>query len=123
MAELLVERGRQVVVVHGDDKPGSELAIVRRWRVLHTLREAGVELCLQTRVLEIKAGHALLANNDGEFQLDYDSVVIAAGARADQSLAQRLAQGHNRVETIGDCDTLGYIEGAIASANALARRL
>ncbi|MNG24534.1 hypothetical protein D3C84_1092730 [compost metagenome] len=44
-----------------------------------------------------------------------DSVVLASGAEPDDSLARSLAASGLPVIRIGDCDQLGYIEGAIRS--------
>ncbi|MGH8437365.1 MAG: FAD-dependent oxidoreductase, partial [Pseudomonas sp.] len=41
LAEFLIERGRQVCVLESGSHLGRELAIVRRWRVLHGIREHG----------------------------------------------------------------------------------
>lgn len=45
-----------------------------------------------------------------------NSVVLAVGASSDHSLANSLNDNGFNAITIGDCDNLGYIEGALRSA-------
>ena len=50
-----------------------------------------------------------------------DSVVLASGATPDTTLADALSSAGLKVVSIGDCQSLGYIEGAIAAGNRAAR--
>lgn len=117
LAEFLVERGRRVSVLEPGQNLGRELSIVRRWRVLDTLQRHDVPMLTQCQVQSIDQQAVHYLNADGEqCSLSADSVVLAIGAGPDDRLANGLADSGITVQRIGDCDDLGYIEGAIRSA-------
>jgi hypothetical protein len=62
---------------------------------------------------------------DGEVRMvAADNVIVAMGASGDNALAETLRAAGFAVETVGDCNGVGYIEGAIrGAADAVARLL
>lgn len=117
LAEFLAERGRSVSVVEPTESLGRELSIVRRWRVLDNLRKHSVAMHRQTSVVAIDQCQVhCLDENGGAFSLPADSVVIALGAAPQGDLAEQLARSGIAVSRIGDCNEVGYIEGALRSA-------
>lgn len=124
LAEFLIERGRKVTVLEPGPSLGAELSIVRRWRVLDQLNAHHVPLLTQSTVSRIDQKHVHYTDKDGnEQRVAADSVVLAVGASADHSLANTLKQQGFNAITIGDCDTLGYIEGALKTATDAALSL
>ncbi|TCD21342.1 FAD-dependent oxidoreductase [Pseudomonas sp. IC_126] len=124
LAEFLIERGRQVAVLEPGSNLGRELAIVRRWRVLDNLRSHEVPLLTGISVERIRDNDIDYRDANGERQqLPADSVVLAIGAEPDDTLATSLEAAGLNVQRIGDCGELGYIDGAIHSATAVALRL
>lgn len=114
LAEFLVARDRQVVILEEGPDLGWELPIVRRWRVLHALREHGVVLHTQVKVLEIKAKSLRYMDAEEHYhELGVDSVVLAVGARPDDTLARSLESAGVPIVSVGDGAELGYIEGAV----------
>ena len=120
LAEFLLQRGRQVTVLEEGEKFAVELAVVRRWRVLHELREHGAVLVNNTRVIAI-VGHSLqLQGSTGEQgsageqrSITADTVILAAGAQANSQLTDVLEAGGIEYHRVGDCSGVGYIQGAI----------
>ncbi len=123
LAEYLAHRGRQVTVIEPGEKFGIELSVVRRWRVLHDLESLGVQLIKSATINEItRAG--VRCDVDGESQtVAADQVIIAMGAQADLRLQQALVERGLAASAVGDCQNVGYIEGALKSARELAVRL
>lgn len=117
LAEFLAQRGRTVTVVDDAAKFGKGLQIVRRWRVLQELRDLGVALVPKVSGIEIGVNVVRgVPDNGVAEQWPADHVIIAKGAEADQRLAEELADAGFNVTAIGDCDSIGFIEGAIRSA-------
>ncbi len=121
LAEFLLARGRQVSVLEESDKPGRELSIVRRWRVLEAVETHGT-LHRQASVTRIGKREVEWRDAEGaEQRTPADSVVLATGAEADDSLARELAGCGVPVHVAGDCAGVNYIEGAMHDGNRVGR--
>jgi 2,4-dienoyl-CoA reductase (NADPH2) len=124
LAEFLSDRGRDVCVLEEGDCLAAEMAPPRRWRVLHRLREAGVQLKTGARVTAIDDAGVHYRDGDGPSSVARaDSVILAADTRDDREGAQRFADLAPEVFVIGDCDGLGYIQGAILDGARAAHRI
>jgi len=121
LAEFLLARGRHVTVLEPGDRAGRELSIVRRWRVLDAVISHGT-LKLKATVREITRDAVIWQDAEGaEQRLPADSVVLAIGAEADDSVASALAGCGVPIERIGDCASVSYIEGAMHDGNRAGR--
>ena len=121
LAEFLLARGRQVTVLEPGTHPGSELPIVRRWRVVEAVTEHGA-LKLKATVHEITRDAVLWQDASGaEQRTPADSVVLAIGAEADDRVATALSAFGVPVQRIGDCAGVNYIEGAMHDGNRVGR--
>lgn len=124
LAEFLLERGREVTVLDPGTHPGTELPIVRRWRVYDAVKAHG-KLLMQANVTRIDRKEVVWTDKKGEeYRTPADSVVLAIGAEADSAVADQL-QSITRIplRRIGDCNDLGYIEGAMHSGHQAGRDL
>lgn len=122
LAEFMSERGREVVVLEEGRDFAAEMAHPRRWRLLHDLREHGVELVANARVLEIAKGairfEVTKRSRDGETttqtrEFAADTVVVATGLEGNPALVASFEGLAPVVEAIGDCTGVGYLEGAM----------
>lgn len=125
LAEFLAERGRKVTIIEPGVSFGKELMMVRRWRLMDTLRHLNVTLLSSSQLLEITPGQVRYRTAYGQEQCRRaDTVVIALGAKpSGEALTASLQASCKEVHCIGDALDLGYIEGAIRTGNALARAL
>lgn len=120
LAEYLAHRGRQVTVIDSAPRPGAGLYLVRRMRLLHELRELGVVLVNRADGIAIDEGAVSYTNYRGQQrQVMADDVIVAQGATGDSSLAEQLREQGLTAHSIGDCNGVGYIEGAMESAAEL----
>ncbi len=123
LAEFLVGRDRDVTVLEPTDKPGRELSIVRRWRVLDAVEHHAV-LHRQATVTAFTATDVRWTNAEGaEQRTPADSVIVALGADTDDSVAQLLRDCGAAVYRVGDCRATGYIEGALRDGFLIGREL
>ncbi|MBS0469401.1 MAG: FAD-dependent oxidoreductase, partial [Proteobacteria bacterium] len=122
LAEFLLARGRQVTVLEPGTHPGTELPIVRRWRVVEAVQAHG-QLHLQAQVQRIERKQVLWLDKKGQEQrTEADSVVLALGAEPDAGVAEQLqALTSVPVQRLGDSATLGYIEGAMHTGHLAGR--
>lgn len=121
LAEFLLARDREVTVLEPTDKPGRELSIVRRWRVLDTVESHG-RLHRQASVRSIGKDAVLWTDAQGaEQRTEADSVILALGTQPDDSVAQTLATSGVPVQRIGDCRDTGLILGAVLDGHNAGR--
>ena len=116
LAEFLVERGRKVKVLEPTGSLGPNLSIVRRSRVVHLLKEHGVDLLINVEIKEIRGQEVFVYHEDTDKTFKMDQVIIALGANPNLSLSRMLSKINIPHTTIGDCASIGYIHGAIGDA-------
>lgn len=116
LAEFLTERGRKVTVI--DQLPfGSGLTLLRRMRIMEALTEHGVGLHVGATDIAIGAKEVTFKDAQGAAQsVLADNVIIAKGATGDLGVAEKLRAAGFKVTTAGDCNGVGYIEGAMRGA-------
>jgi len=124
LAEFLCERGREVCVLEEGETLAVEMALPRRWRVLHGLRRHGVALVTGVRVEEITDDGVVYTATDGaRSTAPAETVILTTGAEANLGLAEALQELGVEVHLLGDCSGVGYIEGAILDAARVARAI
>ncbi|MCB1678416.1 MAG: FAD-dependent oxidoreductase [Halioglobus sp.] len=123
LAEYLVERGRKITVLEPGPDLGAELAIVRRARVLHQLREHGATIHKSVDAIEITPDSVRYELKNEPQSTPCKQVIIAMGAQPDDSLPAQLSGGSAQVHQIGDCHSVGYIDGAILDARKLVQQI
>jgi 2,4-dienoyl-CoA reductase-like NADH-dependent reductase (Old Yellow Enzyme family) len=124
LAEFLHERGREVTVLEPAPRMGKGLLLVRRMRLIAELREHGVALHGGVNDLVIGESHVSFTAIGGEARMvAADNVIVAMGASGDNLLADNLRAAGFTVETVGDCNGVSYIEGAIRGAADTVSRL
>ena len=125
LAEYLVERRRRVTVLEPGPELGAKLSLVRRARVLHQLRENDVEIIENAEITAIEHSRVVY-NKDGETgSSNCKQVIIAMGAQPDNRLVKQLENFalSGTVHSIGDCERIGYIDGAILAARKVVQNM
>ena len=123
LAEFLVERGRKVTVLEPSKTFSPELSIVRRARVLHELAAHGCELVRKAEDIVCDRYTVNYRVGEAEQRAPADTVIIALGASGDHTLANAVAAAGYDTYRVGDCDAVGYIDGAMHSARAVTKQL
>jgi len=124
LAEFLCERGREVSVLEEGRTLGVEMALPRRWRALHGLRERGVALLTGVRTEEITDEGVVYSAEDGARSTTLaDTVILATHPGENLALARALEDLGVEIHLLGDCQGIGYIEGAMMDAGRIARTI
>jgi pyruvate/2-oxoglutarate dehydrogenase complex dihydrolipoamide dehydrogenase (E3) component len=123
LAEFLAERGRDVTVLESGPHLGLPMAMPRRWAAVRAAAARGVGLERNAVVKAIDAHQVTYCVGDEIYSVAADDVLVASGVQADHSFAEMLSQAGFDVRTIGDAAEVGYIDGAIHAAWALAEKL
>jgi 2,4-dienoyl-CoA reductase (NADPH2) len=124
LAEFLAEHGRAVTVLEESGVFAPELQLVRRWRALYECDRFNVTRIAHVSDFSIEADCIRYRTGSGQLRaLPADHVILAAGASGDLQLAKQLKTAGFDVHPVGDCNGLGYIEGAILDGNTIGRAL
>ena len=93
------------------------MLLVRRMRILAELKEHGVSLQPGASDIVIEKDAVRFTDAAGVAQsVPADHVIVAKGAEGNLALAERLRAEGFTVETAGDANGVGYIEGAMRGA-------
>ncbi len=124
LAEFLRHRGRTVTVIDDIPRFGAGMPIVRRYRMLHELKEMGVPLLRGVQDIGIGERSVNYLTDTGQRRsIGTDHVIVAKGARGDLTLATALRGAGLDVFTVGDCEGVGYIDGAMKGAAVAAEAI
>lgn len=94
--------------------------LVGRWRYVHEAREAGIGLEPGARVREITPEAVLWTDEDGKSQsTPADRVLVSSGATPDTALRDAVVALGRTAHAVGDCESVGLIEGAMQRAAEL----
>jgi len=102
-ANYLAEKGKQVTVIEILKRMANDMYTMVRRRLMDDLRNKKVLLLTQARCEAILDGSVLVTTGDGKRQnIPADTVIIAVGYRADNSLADELKGKIQQIHCIGD---------------------
>ncbi len=117
LASVARRRGASVEVLESSDVFAAAIGLVGRWRYVHEAMEAGVVLHAGATLDSIDAENVHWTDRTGEKRVSpADRVLISGGASADRSLLDAVAARGIRVHALGDCQAVGFVEGATESA-------
>jgi NADH dehydrogenase FAD-containing subunit len=99
--------------------------MVRRWRIMDSLRKLGVRMLKESELTLIKPGKATYRTSNGQLQtIRADTVIMALGAEpSGAEITEKLKEICGEVHCVGDANELGYIEGAMRNGNRVAREI
>ncbi|HWQ80237.1 MAG TPA: FAD-dependent oxidoreductase [Anaerovoracaceae bacterium] len=90
-----------------------EEALAPRWHLLRWLEKWKVNVLTNTTVTEI-TGNSVKAKGVTEAEIPADTVVLAAGSRPNNKLADELKAAGYQVKVIGDAEKVGLVMDAVA---------
>lgn len=124
LAEFLAERGREITILEEGSVIGHGLMLVRRWRNVADCLALGVEMLTDCKVVRIDPDRLTYVNaHQQERTISADQVIITSGAASNLQLATQLQGLGVELHTIGDCNGVNYIDGAIHDGFDLGNRL
>jgi len=102
LMELLNRGSKEVTVVEMIKKAGKDIGFTTRWTIMAELRRLGATIMTGTRAVRITAEGLEIDREDGPGILAADSIVMAAGSRAENSLAKDLEGVAPEFYMVGD---------------------
>ncbi|MEW6328338.1 MAG: FAD-dependent oxidoreductase [Thermodesulfobacteriota bacterium] len=123
-ADWLAKPGREVTVVEMLPEVLGRMKDIPRARLLARLTDKRVNILTDTRVTEISETRVSLEKKDGQrLRIEADQVILAVGARSQNSLADELKGKIKEVIVIGDASQPGNLGAALRSATEVALKI
>jgi len=123
IADFLSQRDYDVTIVTAGREIAKDSAVVIRELMLDRLRQRGVKMLTDTKIIEITKDKVLIVSSGGSEdlpgELPADTVVASTGAKPNDSLAEELRKIVSQVFIVGDAVeprdvTYAILEGARA---------
>jgi 2,4-dienoyl-CoA reductase (NADPH2) len=102
LEKLVSEGNKRVTVVEMMKRPGQDIGSSTRWTVMMELRRLRVTILTGARATEIRSEGVVIEKDQGRDLLPADSVVIAAGAKPENSLVPKIEDRVPAIHIIGD---------------------
>jgi 2,4-dienoyl-CoA reductase (NADPH2) len=123
LQSLLYQGVKKITVVEMLKKLGQDIGTSTRWTILQDVNRMGIKTLARTQAKEITR-EGVIAERDGkDLFLKGDTVVIAAGARPDNRLYEKLKGGVAEVHLIGDAKSPRKVLEAVAEGFEAGRSL
>ncbi len=112
--ELCIKGTKQVTLIEMIDKIGKDFGKTTRWGMLQDVSRFGIETRVATKAVEItKTGIRVETGDNAVAEIPADTVVIAAGARPDNSLEALIREMGIPVSVVGDANAIGQAFDAV----------
>jgi len=114
-AEFLTDRGKTVTIVEMQAEIAPDVDFWNRWVLMDRLTAANISLLTNARADAITPeGIELCADNTSRF-VPADTIVLAAGAVAHDSLLKKLQAVFDNIHPVGDCSKPRKVRQAVES--------
>ena len=105
LTELLNRGIKEVTVVEMTKKAGNDIGLTTRWTVTGELKRLGVRVMTETRAVGITPEGLEIERKGSINLLAADSIVIAAGSRPENALANKIQDLAAEILVVGDAKT------------------
>ncbi len=116
-ADHLSSQSKNVTIVEMCDEPLRRMKEIPKEELLKRLKEKGVTILTNTRVIGIEKGKVIIESKDGaKKELKADSVIFAVGSIPENALFDSLRGKVKEIFLVGDSQEPGNIGSALRSA-------
>jgi len=110
----LLDRGsKQVTVVEMTKKAGADVGLTTKWTLMGELKRLGVKITTQTEAVGITPEGLQVEDEQGPGFIPADTVVLAVGSKAENSLVKELEDQVPEIHVIGDAKKPRNLPAAI----------
>jgi len=124
LRQLMLKGVKEVTVIEMLPKVAQDVGPSTRWVLLKEVQLRGIKVVTGAKMKDIADDHVIYTGADGnDVRIEADTVVLAMGARPENSLAATLQGLGVEVRVIGDARKVGRIGEAIEDGFKLASEL
>jgi 2,4-dienoyl-CoA reductase (NADPH2) len=102
LSQLLDQGSKQVTVVEMTKKAGADVGLTTKWTLMGELKRLGVRILTQTEAVGITPEGLQVKDAEGIRSIAADTIVVAAGSRAENRLVESLGDRVPEIHVIGD---------------------
>jgi len=102
LSQLLDQGSKQVTVVEMTKKAGADVGLTTKWTLMGELKRLGVRILTQTEAVGITPEGLQVKDAEGVRFMAADTIVVAAGSRAENGLVESLSDRVPEIHVIGD---------------------
>lgn len=113
LTTLLDRGGKQVTVVEMTQKAGADVGLTTKWTLMGELKRLGVKIITQTEAVGITPEGLQVEDEQGPGFIAADTVVLAAGSKAENGLVKELEDQAPEIHVIGDAKKPRNVPDAI----------
>jgi 2,4-dienoyl-CoA reductase-like NADH-dependent reductase (Old Yellow Enzyme family)/thioredoxin reductase len=122
-ALFLAKKGKPVVLIEMLDEIGRDVGPMNRPRLKEAVKESAVEVKCKTELVSVHSRGATVRNENGPYDIPAETVVLAVGARPQNSLFPALEGKVRELYAIGDCVSARKMIEAIHEAYDVGMKL
>ncbi|MGB9499405.1 MAG: FAD-dependent oxidoreductase [Dissulfuribacterales bacterium] len=111
--ELSTKGTKQITIIEMIDKIGKDFGKTTRWGMLQDVARYGVESKVTAKALEITPDGIKVETQSGVEEILADTIVLAAGARSDNTLKAVIESKGIPCDVIGDANAIGMAFDAV----------
>jgi 2,4-dienoyl-CoA reductase-like NADH-dependent reductase (Old Yellow Enzyme family)/thioredoxin reductase len=104
-ALFLSQEGKEVTVIEMLEDIGGDVGALNRALLKEALAKSAIEIKCTTRLLKIDPTFITVQEEGGEHQIPADTVVLATGAKSQNTLLAGLTGKISQIYSIGDCQS------------------
>ena len=113
LTKLLDRGSKQVTVVEMTKKAGADVGLTTKWTLMGELKRLGVKITTQTEAVGITPEGLQVEDEQGPGFIPADTVVLAVGSKAENSLVKELEDQVPEIHVIGDAKKPRNLPAAI----------
>jgi NADPH-dependent 2,4-dienoyl-CoA reductase/sulfur reductase-like enzyme len=123
LTELLNRGNKQVTVVEMTKKAGADVGLTTKWTLMGELKRLGVKILTQTEAVGITTEGLRVEDEQGPGFIAADTVVLAAGSKAENGLVDKIEDQVPEIHVIGDAKKPRTVLAAIREGFQLGLKL
>ena len=123
LMELLNRGNKRVTVVEMTKKAGADVGLTTKWVLMGELKRLGVKILTQTEAVGITPEGLQVENEQGPGFIAADTIVLAAGSKSENSLADKIEDPVPEIHVIGDAKKPRNVLAAIREGFQLGLKL
>ena len=123
LTELLDRGNKQVTVVEMTPKAGADVGLTTKWTLIGELKRLGVTILTKTRAVGVTPEGLEVEDETGFGFISADTIVLAAGSKPENGLAEEIGDLVSEIHVIGDAKSPRNVLTAIREGFELGLKL